>query len=81
MTLVGQARHADPAHAATPVVVSKSSSSVPAMRIVGSDGDESIRVGKLNGFFTVSNSGSARVRHGPTPSCSRHFPDLRGAWW
>lgn len=46
-----------PAHAATPVVVSKiSTSSASSMRIIGSDGGESIRIGTLNGFFTVSNS-------------------------
>ena len=46
-----------PAHAATPVVVSKiSTPSVSAMRIVGSDGGEGIRVSTLNGFVTVSNS-------------------------
>lgn len=54
-----------PAHAATPVVVSKiSTPSVSAMRIVGSDGGESIRVGTLNGFFTVSNS-IGSVQAGP----------------
>ena len=50
-----------PAHAATPVTVSMTGS---LMRINGSDGGESIRVGTLNGFVTVSNS-IGSVQAGP----------------
>lgn len=43
-----------PAHAATPVTVTKAFGSI--MRISGSDGGENVRVANLNGFVTVSNS-------------------------
>jgi hypothetical protein len=56
---------AAPAQAATPVTVTKALGSV--MRINGSDGQESIRVGLLNGFVTVSNTlGSVQAGTGCT---------------